>query len=106
MDIDEGLSNSLILRFGIQALVENVVKHGIAKQKDGGLISIKVEQEAQAIKISVRNPGEFNLDPQHAGLGLKNLTERLQLQYKGKAFFEIANETGRTVLAAITIPSA
>jgi sensor histidine kinase YesM len=105
IDIDEGLSNALILRFGIQALVENGVKHGIAKQKDGGFISIKVEQEDWAIKISVRNPGTFNLAPQHEGLGLKNLTERLQLQYKGKAGFEIANETGGTVLATITIPS-
>jgi LytS/YehU family sensor histidine kinase len=106
IDIDEGLSNTMILRFGIQALVENAVKHGIAKQKDGGLISIKVEQEDKAIKISVRNPGTFNFSSQHEGLGLKNLTERLQLQYKGKACFEIANETGRTVLATITIPSA
>ncbi len=105
IDIDKGLSNVLILRFGIQALVENAVKHGIAKQKDGGLIGIEVEQEDQAIKISVRNPGAFSLDPRHAGLGLKNLTERLQLQYKGQACFEIANETCGTVLATITITS-
>jgi LytS/YehU family sensor histidine kinase len=94
----------MILRFSVQALVENAVKHGIARQKEGGLISIKIVPVLNAIKISVRNPGHFQPDIQREGLGLKNLNERLQLQYKGQAKFDIINETGSTVLAAILIP--
>jgi len=105
-DIDQGLSNALILRFGIQALVENAVKHGIAKQKDGGLIHIKIMQAGDLIKISVQNPGEFSPAPLHEGLGLKNLRERLMLQYKGRAGFAIINQGVNTVTATITIQQA
>ena len=93
-------------RLALATLAENAVKHGIAKQKEGGLIHIKIVQAGDLIKISVQNPGEFNPAPEHEGLGLKNLQERLMLQYKGKAGFAIINRGGNTVMATITIQPA
>jgi sensor histidine kinase YesM len=98
------LYDILILRYSIQVLVENAVKHGISKQKSGGLIDIKIRRDVDGIKISVQNPGKLEASTPFDGLGLKNLNERLLLQYKGRAAF-IISEQLETVSAYILIPA-
>jgi hypothetical protein len=105
IEAGDALSNAPILKFSVQILAENAVKHGIDKQKDGGLINIKIISAGGFIKIAVQNPGEFNINTEREGLGIRNLTERLELQYKGKATFEISNGSGENVTATIIIPT-
>jgi sensor histidine kinase YesM len=93
-------------RFSIQALVENAVKHGIEQSKAGGTINVVAVQEDDCLKISVSNPGTLNGTLPVTGLGLKNLAERLQLQYNGRASVSITAVTGETVLATMIIPVA
>lgn len=95
----------LILPFSIQSLVENAVKHGIEKRKNGGFIEVKVKAEYDLIKITVQNSGKLSKEIKDSGIGLKNLKERLLLQYNGQAFFEIKEMQDETVLATILIPS-
>jgi LytS/YehU family sensor histidine kinase len=104
IECDEIIGSNLILRFCIQTLVENAIKHGIGQQKDGGLIGVRIKSIEGFIKICVQNPGNLNINPDREGLGLKNLNERLQLQYKGEAKFAITNENEGTILATIIIP--
>lgn len=92
-------------RFCIQTLVENAIKHGIARQKNGGLISIKIEKQTNIICITVQNPGKLIANEQHNGLGLKNLEERLQLHFKDNTKFEIINTDEGTVLSTLIIPA-
>ena len=99
------LSRHLILPFSIQSLVENAIKHGIEKRKTGGFITVKVEMENDFIKITVQNSGKLNKEIQNSGIGLRNLKERLLLQYNGNASFEIKELEDETVLATILIPS-
>lgn len=87
----------------IQVLVENAIKHGIDKRKEGGLIEVKIEQKDHGLIIIVSNPGKLLHTNQTAGLGLKNLQERLQLQFNGKAMLNIA-QRDHTVTATIFIP--
>jgi len=104
INADDTLASFQIPRLSIQLLVENAIKHGIAQRKNGGLITVKVEQLATVIKITVQNPGELIAGGN--GLGLKNLQERLDLEYKGQAEFAINGQMHDIVLATITIPSA
>jgi LytS/YehU family sensor histidine kinase len=101
---DDAINEVMIPRFSIQTLVENAIKHGIDKQKEGGLITIKVLSADNSLRISVQNPGVFNADTKNEGLGIKNLTERLRIHYKGKATFTITNEPGDIVSSSIIIP--
>jgi len=94
-----------ILPFSIQVLVENAIKHGISCIKEGGELSINVEQQGHNIVIEVRNPGRLQ-PAAGGGLGLQNLQERLQLQYEGKAAFRIEQQKDDTVLATLKIPMA
>jgi hypothetical protein len=104
IDADDSLNDVLILRFSIQTLVENAIKHGIDKQKNGGLISVKFASCDDFISISVESPGRFDIKAETNGLGIKNLSERLQLQYKGRAKFNITNQDKWSVLSTIIIP--
>jgi LytS/YehU family sensor histidine kinase len=103
---NDELMNTSILRLSIQTLVENAIKHGISKQKEGGLISICIEKQLDGIHISVQNPGRLNTDKPTTGVGLKNLKERLELQYKGKADFTISGHLDNIVLTTIIIPNS
>jgi hypothetical protein len=104
IETDGITGNAMIPRFCIQTLVENAIKHGVDQQKNGGLIRIGVAQLSDGIRINVQNPGKLSIDAGREGLGLKNLKERLQLQYKGKAQFDINNADG-IVSATIIIPA-
>ncbi|WP_394776046.1 sensor histidine kinase [Flavobacterium sp.] len=99
------LSKYSILPLSIQTLVENAIKHGIEKRKMGGFIMIKVDEENNFIKISVKNSGNISQEIKTSGIGLNNLKERLLLQYNGNAFFDIKEMEDETVLATILIPS-
>lgn len=94
-----------IPRLSIQTLVENAIKHGIGQQKQGGLISIKLNNNHSGLTICITNPGSLKPVEESSGLGIKNLNERLQLQYKGAAYFTIS-EANDTVTATIKIPAA
>lgn len=105
IEINKALLTSFVLPFSIQLLVENAIKHGIEKRKNGGFITVKAETEKNAIKISVENSGKLCKETKDSGIGLNNLKERLRLQYNGDAFFEINETQNETVLAIILIPS-
>lgn len=106
IDIPEQLLSFPVIPFSIQILVENAVKHGINNQSDGGTISIKAGYEDSFVCMSVKNPGVLNKKSVSNGLGLKNLRERLSLQFHDKASFSINQENNETVLATIMIPAA
>lgn len=104
IDADNSLGAVPVPRFSIQTLTENAIKHGISQQKDGGLISIQVTSAAGFISITIQNPGSFDNNSPSKGLGLRNLTERLQLHYKGNAKFCIVNSNDSAVLSTLLIP--
>ena len=103
MEVDGQLNSVRILPFSIQLLVENALKHGIDKQIAGGLLEISAKREKDKVIIQVKNPGELKIE-NSKGLGLKNLTDRLQLKYKGEAQFEINEVPHNAVLATLIIP--
>lgn len=89
----------------IQTLVENGVKHGIAKLTKGGKIEIETKKNEERLLIRIRNSGQINGRAlQGSGLGLANTRKRLEMIYGENASFEIGNENENYVLTQITIP--
>ncbi len=103
INIDNELDNLPILPLSIQTLVENAIKHGIAQQKDGGLVVIVIKKQDDSLIISVENSGTI-IPKETNSLGLKNLQERLRMQYMGRASVTLAAIPGEKVLASINIP--
>ncbi|HTM97758.1 MAG TPA: histidine kinase [Pedobacter sp.] len=103
LSVDTSLSDKLIPRMCIQTLVENAVKHGVSIQKEGGEIEIVVKPQGDFLYILVRSVGKLAINPNHLGIGLQNLKERLQINYHGRANFKLY-ESEQHVFAEITIP--
>lgn len=103
IEVDESINGAAILPLSIQTLVENAIKHGIARRKAGGRITIIVQRNGHNLQATVQNPGTLQT-PATGGLGLKNLAERLQLQFNGKASLQLTQPTPETVVATITMP--
>jgi len=87
-------------------LLENAVKYGISQRKEGGTISIDIDQDDGFANIRVQNTGKMNISPdldEQMGIGLENIRRRLELIYNGKATLSI-REIENNVLALIRIP--
>jgi len=102
-DIAPQLLDKEILPLSLQTLIENAIKHGIAQQPAGGTIAIIVTEEGNELKATVQNPGTLKPE-KSAGLGLKNLQERLALQFNGKASFSLEALNSNTILATLKTP--
>jgi two-component system LytT family sensor kinase len=72
----------------LQPMVENAIKHGIAKRVQGGAIRIAAARSNGRLTLSVYNdgpslPAEWQAN--HSGIGISNVRTRLQGLY-GDAF--------------------
>lgn len=103
IDLAKGTENFQVPPLMLQTLVENGVKHGIAKLKNGGDVGISTEIINEELHIKIRNSGQLN-GAKGSGLGLKNTKRRLSMIFGDQALFEIKNENTKTVLTEITIP--
>ena len=90
----------------IQTLVENGIKHGIAKRTNGGEIFVTTKLENSNLYINIKNSGQIEEDllKQSNGFGISNTKQRLNLIYGDAAKFEIKYNSDDSVSAEITIP--
>ncbi|HEV8414511.1 MAG TPA: histidine kinase [Bryobacteraceae bacterium] len=88
----------------LQALVENALKHGIARRPEGGDVQIHASSSNGKLILHVTNSGELGpARPSDTQLGLKNIRERLHLLYGDRASLSLQNGSG-TVVAKVEIP--
>ena len=110
LDIDRSTQKIDIPPMMIQTLIENGIKHGIAKKTEGGEIQLisrmMTTSDGPKLKIEIRNSGHFSEDQlkNSSGFGVSNTKHRLNLLFGEDAFFTIKNENGNTVLAEVEIP--
>ena len=102
-NVDQKLERIKIPPLSIQLLVENAIKHGVDKQLEGGTVNISIKEKDGFVEITIKNPGTLSVQ-ERKGLGLKNLKERLLLQYDGKAKFKIDSTTEDEVVATLLVP--
>lgn len=90
----------------IQTLMENGIKHGISKLKEGGLVQLKTRVNGDRLSIQIRNSGQYikGVRRNTGGLGLENTRQRLKLIYGDEASFNIRTENDNFVLTEIEIP--
>jgi signal transduction histidine kinase len=90
----------------LQTLVENAVKHGIAKARTGGTIAVAAARRADGwLELVVTNTGApFARKASRTATGLANTTERLALMYGPATGFAISTDpvVGTTVRFAVS----
>ena len=88
-DISPATANALVPSFLLQPLIENAIKHAIAQSESGGKIRILARTAKADLLLSVEDSGvvRVGLDaprqesPPGAGVGLKNVRERITALY-------------------------
>jgi hypothetical protein len=72
----------------LQPLVENAVVHGLAQPQSQVIIRIEIAVDGETLILRVVNSMPSTgavADGSHAGIGLKNVRERLAIQFSGRA---------------------
>lgn len=103
-DIDEDTLDQPIPPMMLQTLVENAIKHGIGKCKDGGLVKIISNYNNGQHELVVQNTGRLIHADIAEGFGIGSTRNRLKLLYGAVASFEIKDHTNGMVEAIIRMP--
>lgn len=92
----------------VEPLVENAVKHGVARKEEGGLVRVEAKVESGSLRIRVCDTGsgfEQTPAPGGTGVGLENVVRRLRLCYGPDAELEIQSSgSGSSVGFHVPIP--
>lgn len=86
IDVPQSLSGLMLPGLALQPVVENAIKHGIARNIASGQISIRVENREESFQITVSNTTEYKPDLDLSrwfieGHALKNVDDRLRAIY-------------------------
>jgi two-component system LytT family sensor kinase len=105
-NIPDSLLAAAVPSFALQHLVENAIRHGIAKHPDAGFLSVAAERDGEFLKLSVVNDG-ISIDPQLAPSprhGIENTRERLRALYGARASLEISPRSEGGTIAILRVP--
>jgi len=105
-EIDPYSNDMKIPAMILQPLYENAIKHGVYESTEPICIRTVAAPEGEALKITITN----NFDPdayirKGAGLGLKNIRERLKLLYRNELLLKIM-KTADTFEVILIIPQS
>jgi len=107
VDIPEELLAIQVPSLILQPIVENAIKHGIAKQVRRGWVRVTADQSDGLLTLRVYNDGP-HLDKEwektQRGLGISNVRTRLQIKY-GDAFSLSLRNQGAGVEARVSLPA-
>jgi hypothetical protein len=87
MDVDGAALEISIPVLSIQPLVENAIKHGVARRAGPGYVRVRVRSCAD-LRVTVSNSAGDGADP-GPGVGLQNVRRRLEICYGAAAGLDL-----------------
>ena len=103
-DIKPDTLHALVPSFLLQPLVENAVKHGIAKKMEPGILKITSVQDGQWLYLFIEDNGPgLNGKVNKEGVGLQNIRQRLNQLYEN-AVFELTPSSLGGLKVKVQIP--
>ena len=108
-DVQPGLEREPVPPMMLQTLVENAVRHGIARLTQGGQLEVGVHRSLDGLLLTVKNSGRYEpAGPKQKGtsngIGLHNTRRRLEMLYGHRASLRI-NERDGMVVTEVEIPT-
>jgi two-component system sensor histidine kinase YesM len=113
-DISEEILAHPILKMLLQPLIENAIKHGIRGKRGKGHLVIKGYREGGDLKFEISDDGAGFVvgdlgreDKPHrykgGGYGIRNVNERIQLEYGSEYGVAIASTPGEGTTSIVTV---
>lgn len=108
----EAVPGDLLLpAFAVQVLVENAVRHGIARNPDPGVVALEVEVEGDRLIVRVHDSGAAatgdggaETDASGSGTSLRSLHERLHHLYGESSRLTLMPRDGGGTTAELRVP--
>jgi LytS/YehU family sensor histidine kinase len=91
----------------LQPIVENAIKHGIAKRVQGGALRILASRSNGMLTLSVYNDGPSlpaTSERIHSGIGISNMRTRLQSLYGNNFKLDMQNHGSTGVEVSVSVP--
>ncbi|MGH9559878.1 MAG: sensor histidine kinase [Terracidiphilus sp.] len=111
-EIDPRTLEVLVPSILLQPIIENSIKHGLEPRIHGGTVTVRSRLEGDRVSIEVADDGigitakpTSSVRPKGAGIGMKNVKERLEVLYGNQAHFNVVSNPGRGTLVSIEIPA-
>jgi two-component system, LytTR family, sensor kinase len=109
VDVPGELVRAQVPSLILQPMVENAVKHGIAKCAQGGTIRIAASHHNGMLTLSVGNDGPSlpsDWDATRLGIGISNVRARLQTLYGDVCDIRLRNRDAGGVEVSVSLPFA
>jgi sensor histidine kinase YesM len=92
-NVDSACLECYVPNMLLQPLIENAIKHAVYESLEKVILKLECKKENEFMKISLENNFEnVNSKPKGAGIGLKNISSRLELLYNRKNLLEVKKE--------------
>jgi two-component system LytT family sensor kinase len=106
VDATDETKEAVVPTLILQPIIENALRHGIARLVDGGRVEVRARRDDGALVLEVSNDGpplreDWN---RGEGIGLSNTRARLQQLYGSNAVLELQSRLPTGVVARIRIP--
>jgi LytS/YehU family sensor histidine kinase len=108
VDIDPETLDASVPNLILQPIVENALKHGIARQIGGGQVRIRAARDRDELVLLVRDTGPglpaAKLTALNTGVGLRNTRSRLEELFPSRHRFEFHEPAEGGLAVEIRIP--
>jgi two-component system LytT family sensor kinase len=111
-ELDPASLDVMVPAMLLQPLVENSIKHGLSSMVEGGSVYLRsrlseetliIEVEDDGVGMAAKQPSDGQ-NTRGAGIGMANISERLQVLYGDTARMTIDSHEGKGTLVRIRLP--
>jgi hypothetical protein len=106
IQIDHALRQAAVPGFALQHLVENAIRHGIARRPGAGTVQVKARRDGNILELTVVDdgaglPSSAAMPPGH---GIENTRERLRALHGDQASLAITPNAAGGTTATLRVP--
>ncbi len=102
-DVDAGTLGAAVPSLVLQPLVENALRHGIARRTDAGHIHVTGHRVGDDLELTVTDDGP-GVVATTGGVGLANIRARLATLHGHRARLDLASPPGGGTVATVRLP--
>jgi two-component system LytT family sensor kinase len=104
-DVDQEALGAMVPNLSLQPLVENAIRHGIARDPRAGRVEVRAARRDGALRIEVRNDGPaYTGNGSSGGVGLANTRARLQRLYGSAYRLDLLPDQSGGTVAVLEVP--